>query len=303
MTEIEANNPPRVLIAGATGYLGKFVTQEFKRRGYWTRVLTRSVERLEERGPFTAPAISRDDVDDVFVGEVTKPETLEGLMDGIDIVYSSVGISRQRDGLTFEQVDYQGNRNLIDLCARAGVKKFVYVSMQGAENILNLAITDTHERVVKDLQNSAMDYAIVRPCGFFSDMGMTLDMAKNGRVYLVGEGNNKMSPIHGADVAIVCVDAAEGDVLEVEAGGPEIMTQRESAVMAFELLGKPVKITVIPIWLAKLLVKFVYLLSNQFGDLADFIVTAGEIDGVGPQLGKRDLKSYFEGLLADKENP
>jgi hypothetical protein len=37
------------------------------------------------------------------VGEVTKPETLEGLVDGIDIVYSSVGISRQRDGLTFEQ--------------------------------------------------------------------------------------------------------------------------------------------------------------------------------------------------------
>lgn len=303
MTEIDPNNSTRVLIAGATGYLGRFVTLEFKRRGYWTRVLTRSVERLEKRGPFSAPAISRDDVGDVFVGEVTKPETLEGLMEGIDIVYSSIGISRQRDGLTFEQVDYQGNRNLIDLCERADVKKFVYVSMQGAENILNLAITDTHERVVKDLQESSMDYAIVRPCGFFSDMGMTLDMAKSGRVYLVGEGNNKMSPIHGADIAIVCVDAVEGDVLEVEAGGPEIMTQRESAELAFELLGKPAKITIIPIWLARLLVKFIYLLSKQFGDLADFIVTAGEIDGVGPPLGKRDLKSYFENLISDKENP
>lgn len=303
MTEINPDKLPRVLVAGATGYLGKYVTQEFIRRGYWTRVLTRSVERLEQSGPFTAPSISRDDVDDVFVGEVTKPETLDGLMDGIDIVYSSVGISRQRDGLSFEQVDYQGNRNLIDLCERAGVKKFVYVSMQGAENILNLAITDTHERVVRDLQNSSMDYAIVRPCGFFSDMGMTLDMAKNGRVYLVGEGNNKMSPIHGSDIAIACVDAVEGDVLEVEAGGPDIMTQRESAELAFELLGKPVKITVIPIWLARLLVKFVYLLSNQFGDLADFIVTAGEIDGVGPPIGKRDLRTYYENLLADKENP
>ncbi|MGK0343906.1 MAG: hypothetical protein ACJAXW_004476 [Candidatus Azotimanducaceae bacterium] len=224
-------------------------------------------------------------------------------MDGIDIVYSSVGISRQRDGLTFEQVDYQGNRNLIDLSERADVKKFVYVSMQGAENILNLAITDTHERVVKDLQESSVDYAIVRPCGFFSDMGMTLDMAKKGRVYLVGTGNNKMSPIHGADVAIVCADAAAGDVLEVEAGGPDIMTQRESAEMAFELLGKPVKITIIPIWLARLLVKFVYLLSTQFGDLADFIVTAGEIDGVGPPLGKRDLKTYFENLIANRKDP
>lgn len=291
-----------MLVAGATGYIGKFATQEFKRRGYWVRALTRSVERLEKRGPFTAPAISHGAVDDVFVGEVTQPETLAGLMDGIDIVFSSIGISRQRDGLSFEQVDYQGNRNLIDLCEAANVEKFVYVSMQGAENLLDLAITDTHERIVSDLKNSTMSYAIVRPCGFFSDMGVTLDMAKRGRVYLLGKGDNKMSPIHGADIATVCVDAAEGEALEIEAGGPDVMTQREAAVMAFELLERPARITVIPIWLAKFLAKVIRLLSKQFGDLAEFIVTAGEIDGVGPPLGKRRLKTYFEDLLADRQD-
>jgi uncharacterized protein YbjT (DUF2867 family) len=291
-----------VLVAGATGYLGKFATQEFKRRGYWVRALTRSVERLEKRGPFTAPGIRRGDVDDVFVGEVTQPETLTGLMDGIDIVFSSIGISRQRDGLSFEQVDYQGNRNLIDLCEAANVEKFVYVSMQGAENLLDLVITDTHERIVSDLKNSTMSYAIVRPCGFFSDMGVTLDMAKRGRVYLLGKGDNKMSPIHGADIATVCADAAEGDALEIEAGGPDVMTQREAAVMAFELLERPARITVIPIWLAKFMAKIIRLLSKQFGDLAEFIVTAGEIDGVGPPLGKRHLKTYFQDLLAGRQD-
>ena len=196
---------PRVLIAGSTGYVGKYVTQEFVQRGYWVRALTRSAKRLAEPGPFTAPAIHPEDVNDVFVGQVTETESLEGVMDGIDIVFSSIGISRQRDGLSFEQVDYQANRNLIDLCERAQVKKFVYVSMQGAENILGLAITHAHERIVEDLKNSTMSYAIVRPCGFFSDMGMTLDMASKGRVYLVGPGENKMSPIHGADIATVCV--------------------------------------------------------------------------------------------------
>ena len=218
METTHSGNPPRVLVAGATGYLGKYVTREFKQRGYWVRVLTRSVECMEKPGPFTAPGIGCDEVDDVFVGEVTQPDTLEGVMDGIDIVYSSIGISRQRDGLSFAQVDYQGNRNLIDLCAQADVRKFIYVSMQGAENILNLAITDAHERVVKDLQASSTAYAIIRPCGFFSDMGMTLDMAT------------------------VCVDAVEGDALEVEAGGPDIMTQRESALMAFEILGKEARL-------------------------------------------------------------
>ena len=301
MTEQLKNS--RVLVAGATGYLGKFVVRELKSRGYWVRVLTRSMERLEKPGPFTAPAIPRDAVDDVFVGELTQPETLVGALDGIDIVFSSVGISRQRDGLSFEQVDYQCNRNLLDLCTGSTVDKFVYVSMQGAELIRHLAITDAHERVVQELADSGMQYAIVRPCGYFSDMGVLLDMAKKGRVFLVGDGSNRMSPIHGADLAAVCVDAIEGDTLEIEAGGPDIMTQREAAQLAFEVVGKPGKISVIPMWLARGLVKMIGLLSKQFGDLADFIVTAGEIDGVGPPLGKRTLRSYFEGLLEGREDP
>jgi len=296
---ISEENKKRVVIAGATGYLGKYAVKAFKERGYWVRVLTRSRERLLEPGPFTAPALSEEDMDDIFIGEVTKPVTLEGLMDGIDLVYSSVGISRQRDGLTFEQVDYQCNRNLIDLAVAGGTKRFVYVSMEGAENLMHLAITQAHEKVVAELQQSGLDYRIVRPCGYFSDMGVLYDMASKGRSFLVGDGTNLMNPIHGRDLAEVCVDTAEGDELEVAAGGPDIMTQREAAALAFEVVGKPVKITVIPMWLARGLVKLINLLSKQFGDLADFIVTAGEIDGVGPKRGNTTLKSYFESLHRD----
>ena len=291
----------KVLIAGATGYLGKYAVKAFKERGYWVRVLSRSKEKLFEPGPFTAPALAADDMDDIFIGEISKPETLVGVMDGIDIVYSSVGISRQRDGLTFEQVDYQCNRNLIDLCRGSSVSRFVYVSMQGAEDIMHLAITRAHEKVVADLKQSGLEYRIVRPCGYFSDMGALYDMASKGRAFLVGEGSNKMNPIHGRDLAEVCVDTAEGDKLEVEAGGPDIMTQREAAALAFEVVGKPAKITVIPMWLARGLVKFIRMLSTQFGDLADFIVTAGEIDGVGPKRGTTTLKSYFESLHANRK--
>lgn len=296
------NDIKRVVVAGATGYLGKYAVRAFKQRGYFVRVLTRSEERLAEKGPFTAPALTGDDYDELFVGEVTKPETLAGLMDGVDLVFSSIGISRQRDGLTFEQVDYQCNKNLIDLAAASGVGSFVYVSMQGAENIMQLAITQAHERVVAALKASSMEYRIVRPCGYFSDMGVLLDMAQRGRSYLVGPGENLMNPIHGRDLANACVDAVEGDKLVVEAGGPEIMTQREAAELAFEVVGKEPKITVVPMWLARGLVKFIALLSTQFGDLAEFIVTAGEIDGVGPEVGTITLRSYFEALHAGKED-
>src|SRR5262245_18186414 len=68
----------RVLVAGATGYLGRFVARESKDRGAWVRVLARNLARLKTPGPFLEPAIAGL-VDDVFVGEVTQPETLRGL--------------------------------------------------------------------------------------------------------------------------------------------------------------------------------------------------------------------------------
>ncbi len=41
----------RVLVAGATGYLGRFAVKAFKERGYSVRALTRSEERLAEPDP------------------------------------------------------------------------------------------------------------------------------------------------------------------------------------------------------------------------------------------------------------
>jgi uncharacterized protein YbjT (DUF2867 family) len=286
-----------VLVAGSTGYLGRYAVRAFTQRGYAVRALTRSEERLGQTGPFGAPAVL-DDVDEVFVGEATKPETLDGLMDGVDFVFSSIGISRQRDGLTFEQVDHQANRLLVDLARQAGVAKFVYVSLWGQDEIRHLEIVRAHEKVVAALQESGLDHCVVRPSGYFSDMGVLLDMAQRGRSFLVGAGENQFNTIHGADLAEVCVDALASDAAEIGAGGPETMTQREAAELAFDVVGRPARIVVLPMWLMRGGVRLIGMLNTQFGDLFEFIVTAGEIDGVAPSVGKTTLRSYFEELAA-----
>jgi len=288
-----------VLVAGSTGYLGKFAVRAFKQRGYRVRALTRSEARLGRPGPFTAPPVA-EFVDEVFVGEITKPETLDGLMDGVDFVFSSIGISRQRDGLTFEQVDHQANRLLVDLAKQAGVLKFVYVSLWGHEEIGHLEIVRAHEKVVAALAASGLDHCIVRPSGYFSDMGVLLDMARRGVSFLVGAGENRFNPIHGADLAEICVDAIESDQREIGAGGPDTMSQRQAAELAFEVLGRSPRIVVLPLWLMRGGVRLIGALNSQFGDLFEFIVTAGEIDGVAPSVGKTTLRSYFEELAADR---
>lgn len=64
----------RVLVGGATGYLGGFVVQEFKARGYFVRALARSAKRLDRL---------RGSIDEVVEAEVTQPATLKRVCDTV----------------------------------------------------------------------------------------------------------------------------------------------------------------------------------------------------------------------------
>jgi uncharacterized protein YbjT (DUF2867 family) len=282
----------KVLVAGATGYLGRFVVREFKGRGYWIRALARNPERLAEPGPFRAPSV-RDQIDDLFVGQVTKPETLADLCDGIDVVFSSVGLTRQKDNLTFHDVDYQGNQNILDRALEASVGKFIDVSVYNAHLMEHLAIIKAHEDFARALKDSGLPHAIIRPTGYFSDMGEYFQMARSGRAYLIGDGKNRLNPIHGADLAQVCADAVAGSDAEVPAGGPIVYSQNEIAELAFSILDKPPKITRIPTWMAGGAIKAMRLINRHAADLFDFFATAAQYENVAPQFGAHTLEDYF----------
>lgn len=285
----------KVLVAGATGYLGRFVTREFKQRGYWVRALARNPKKLEQTGPFLQPAVVNE-IDDLFIGEVTRPETLKGLCDNIDIVFSSIGVTRQKDKLTYRDVDYQGNRNILDIALKSSVSKFIYVSVLNAHLYEHLTIVKAHEDFVRDLKACGIDYSIIRPTGYFSDMTEFLNMARKGRIYMVGSGENRINPIHGADLAKVCADTVTGREHEIPVGGPETYRVKEIAGLAFLTLGKRPKITRIPPALANLGVTAVRPFNKQMSDLIEFFITAGRSDGVAPATGSHSLKSYYDEL-------
>ena len=281
----------KVIVAGATGYLGRFVVQEFKKRGYWVRALARNPQKLDKIGPSLEPSV-KDQTDEVFVGEVTKPETLRGLCDGIDIMFSSIGITRQRDRVSFMEVDYHGNKNLLELAMKATVEKFIFVSVFKADIIENLAIA--REMFIRGLRKSGLDYAVIRPTGYFSDMSENLKMAKSGRVYLIGDGHHKINPIHGADLAKLCVDAVESRQCEIPVGGPKTYGHEEIAELAFSILGKTQKITRIPMWMVDLAVKMIRPFSKHYYTLAAFFTAVMQNDFDAPKAGTHSLKEYYE---------
>jgi len=267
------------------------------RRGYWVRALARDPGKLEETRPFQTPAIL-DQVNEVFTGQVTEPETLRGLCDDIDIVFSSVGITRQQDKLTYRDVDYQGNRNILDIALTKPVKKFIYVSVFNAHLFQDLAIISAHEDFVRDLQDCGLDHTVIRPTGYFSDMTEFFTMAKSGRVYLIGNGENKINPVHGADLAKVCVDAVTSQEHEIPVGGPVTYCMGEIAGLAFSALGTQPKVTRIPLWVARLAVRLIRPFNKQLSDLAEFFLAAGQGDGVAPATGRHTLDSYYRELAS-----
>ena len=277
----------RILVAGATGYLGGFVAREFKARGYFVRALVRSAGKLGPVG---------DSVDEVVEAEVTRPETLGTVCEGVDVVFSSVGITRQKDGLTFRDVDYQGNRNLLDVALPAGVKKFVYVSSFNAPALRHLDICDAHESFADALTSSGIDHTVVRPTGYFSDMEEFFNMARRGRVWLIGPGTNRVNPVHGADLAVVCADAAEDGRAEIDVGGPEILTWREVADLAFAAAGKPARVSHVPVWLMTSVVRLVRLFNRHRGEMLAFFTTMSTVDVVAPASGTRTLEAHYRTL-------
>jgi len=153
------------------------------------------------------------------------------------------------------------------------------------------------ELFVNELNKSGLDYCIVRPNGFFSDMTEFMKMAKKGTVNLFGDGSYKMNPIHGEDLATVCVDAISSNDKTIEVGGPEIKTHNEIAELAFKTLDKKPKIKYMPdnirrfvIWMMR-----TFTSSKTYGPI-EFFMTVLAMDMIAPTYGKHTLEEFFKNL-------
>jgi len=156
------------------------------------------------------------------------------------------------------------------------------------------------ERFVEELQHNNLDYCIVRPNGFFSDMTEFMKMAKKGKAELFGDGSFKMNPIHGSDLAEVCVSAIGAQDKEIEVGGPEVYTHKEIVELAFKTLEKKSKISYMPEWVRKLILwsTRTFTSSKTYGPM-EFFLTVLAMDMVAPKYGKQTLSMYFNEIKKD----
>lgn len=279
-----------VLVAGATGYLGRYLCAEYTRRGHHVTALVRDTARADCLADLSVEA------------EATRPETLAGIMDGVDLVVSSLGITRQADGLGYREVDYGANLNLLREAEAAGVKRFAYVHVLNAGAMAGVPLVDAKAAFVAALQASDMPATVIAPTGYFSDMGEILAMAHNGRVWLFGDGSQRLNPIHGADLAVAVADATEAERGWAEIGGPDVMTQGEIARAAFAAIGTEPRITHLPDVLRRAALAVLPILPRRISGPARFFLTALGMEMVAPRFGARHLADHFATLAAEADH-
>lgn len=279
-----------VFVAGATGYLGRHLCAEFHRRGAYVIALVRDAKRA---GNLAA--------DSLVEAEATRPETLAGIMDGADVVVSALGITRQSDGLGYREVDYQANVNLLREAEATGVGRFAYVHVLNSEKMRNVELVSAKSAFVRKLQASQLASTVIAPSGFFSDMGDFFAMAKSGRVWLFGDGTHRINPIHGADLATAAAETIEAGREWLDVGGPETFSHADIAELAFEVLGRPARITRLPDSLRRLSLRVLpWLAPRRIHGPAQFFLTAMAMDMIAPRRGCRRLADHFRSLEMER---
>lgn len=275
-----------ILLAGASGYLGGHLLNALVQENINTRVIVRNPDKIK---------LSQRDNIEVIKAEVTQEETLDQVCKGIDTVISTIGITRQKDGLTYEQVDYQANMNLLNAAKKANVRRFIYVSAINADKYRHVKLLEAKEAFVDELKQSGLSYLIIRPNGFFSDMRDFLDMARKGQVYLFGDGEKRFNPIHGEDLAQFMLENLQSEAQELSIGGIDVLSFNQTAELAFSALNKPNNIMHLPDWMRRATLGLLRTFTSvkTYGPI-EFFLTLMAHDNIAPVYqGKHRLRDFF----------
>ena len=115
-----------ILITGSTGFVGRHLVKRLVAEGEQPRCLVRSQQKAANSLPI--------DKITVAIGDTTRFDTLEPAMQGIDTVVHSAFITadvKEGRGVSYQAVNVEGTRNVVEAAQRAGVKKIVVVSGLG----------------------------------------------------------------------------------------------------------------------------------------------------------------------------
>ena len=257
--------------------------------------LGREVVALVRPGKHGRLQSLENQIGEIVSAEVTQPDIASDIFRGVHTVVSSIGITRQSEGLTHAQVDFAGNLNLLRAAERCGVQRFVYVSAVGADKDSAVPVIRAKRHFEEALIASALEWQIVRPSGFFTDITDVWRMALKGTVHLFGDGHSRTSPIHPVDVAEVVTDLLDTEPRRIlSVGGPTDFTWNEIAELCFHVAGTRCRICHWPEWFMKEILAMTRIFSRKTHGPLSFLGYVMTNDTTASNHGSRNLEEFLE---------
>ncbi|MFU8821381.1 MAG: SDR family oxidoreductase [Gammaproteobacteria bacterium] len=231
-----------ILVAGATGELGRVICQKLTERGGMVYGMVRAgsspaaVAELEAMGVVPVQA------------ELGNRESLREACSGCDSVVSGM-TAMGRASESIERVDRDGQLALVAAAAEEGVERFVYVSYSGVigkDDPLTLA----KRAVERTLKHSGMTWTVLRPSYFMESWfspALGFDIAA-GKARIYGAGREPISWVAREDVAefaAAAVDSEEARNATIEIGGPEAIAPLDAVALFESLAGRPIEVETI----------------------------------------------------------
>lgn len=247
-----------ITIVGGTGFVGHYVVRQLARSGYTIRVISRNPDAALELK-------TSGDVGQIVLmkGDLAKPESLAGKLDGSYAVINLVGILFESGRQTFTRLHAQGSEKLAQLAKAAGAKRFIHVSSLGIDKASGQY---AHSKAVgeKAVLAAFPEATVLRPSvvfgpedNFFNQFAAISSLAPV--LPLIGGGHTRFQPVYAGDVAKAietCLtrDDVQGQVYEL--GGPQIYTLKEIFEYILKITGRHRALLPIPFGIASIMGTF-----------------------------------------------
>ena len=251
----------RVAIIGGTGFVGGHLTDALLAAGHEVSLLVRAGSESKAR---------RSEHVRTSLGDISSADALKSVIEGCSAVIYNVGILREfpRQGITFEESQYQGLVRTVEAALEVGIKRLLLMSANGVKQP-GTPYQETKFRAEEYARQSGLDVTVLRPSVIFGDPQGKMEFATqlfNDMVrppipavsFFSGRSPDKgavvMSPVHIDDVASAFVAALENDKTIGQTfalGGPEVLSWQTMVRRIAESTGRTKWLLPMPIWIMR----------------------------------------------------
>lgn len=274
----------KILICGATGFVGRHLTHSLQNAGH---NVIRAVRRPREPGDIA-----------VNFGDDTSKEDWLPRLKGIDVVINAVGVLRDSPSTPMQKLHAETPVALFAACAETGVERIVHLSALGVDSGIDVPYFSTRlmtEHALHTLPAKVRSLCL-RPSVIYGDDGASAQMfrqlAKLPVHVLPMGGMQSMQPVHIDDICTAVTNwlANPGaSSLTIDAVGSEATTMRGMLDSYREQLGRG------PAWHVAMPAILVHLAART----GDFIPSSPLCSDTLTMLavGNTASASQFSGLL------